>query len=149
MHILFAILAGTTIVTSRNVNAMLAKKIGAIESTFFNYFVGLLLSIVVFFFSKEAILPLFIPEGFSDVIMYLGGILGVVAIIISNFITPKISAFLMTLLIFISQLITGIVLDFFLYGEFSLPKVIGGFLVLIGLIYNLYLDKKDNTETAK
>ncbi|MBE5963016.1 MAG: DMT family transporter [Lachnospiraceae bacterium] len=149
MHILFAVLAGTTIVTSRNVNAMLAKKIGAYESTFFNYLVGILLSIVVFFFSREAFVPFFAPESFSDVIMYLGGILGVVAIVISNFITPNISAFLLTLLIFISQLVTGIVVDFFLYHEFSIPKVAGGLLVLIGLVYNLYLDKKDEPKSAK
>ena len=42
--IICAIASGMTIVLSRSINGYLAKKIGPYQSTFFNYFTGLLTS---------------------------------------------------------------------------------------------------------
>jgi uncharacterized membrane protein YdcZ (DUF606 family) len=77
--------------------------------------------------------------------VYLGGLVGVIVISLSNYITPKISAFYLTLLIFIGQLFTGTIIDFFLSHELSTGKIIGGILVLIGLTYNLLVDRPIKT----
>ena len=73
--------------------------------------------------------------------VYLGGLVGVIVISLSNYITPKISAFYLTLLIFIGQLFAGTIIDFFLTNELSTGKIIGGVFVLIGLTYNLLVDR--------
>ncbi|MBL3200325.1 EamA-like transporter family protein, partial [Klebsiella pneumoniae] len=50
-----------------------------------------------------------------------------------------------TLLIFIGQLFAGTIIDFFLTNELSIGKVIGGIFVLIGLTYNLLIDRPIKT----
>ena len=84
----------------------------------------------------------------TPIIAYLGGLIGVISITLSNYVAPKISAFYMALLIFIGQLFTGIIIDYFTLGQLSLGKVIGGIIVCIGLAYNLNLDKKDAEAVA-
>ena len=76
--------------------------------------------------------------------VYLGGLVGVIVISLSNYITPKISAFYLTLLIFIGQLFAGTIIDL-LTNELSIGKVIGGIFVLIGLSYNLLVDRPIKT----
>lgn len=73
---------------------------------------------------------------------FLGGLLGVIVVSISNLVTPKISSFYLTLIIFVGQLFTGIIFDYFSQGLISIGKIIGGLLVILGLSYNLIVDKK-------
>ena len=46
--VICATCAGMTIVLSRSVNGYLSQKVGAYQSTFFNYFTGLFMSLVFF-----------------------------------------------------------------------------------------------------
>lgn len=58
--------------------------------------------------------------------------------------------FYLTLLLFVGQLFGGMLLDYLVSGDFSLQKVVGGLLVLVGLSYNLWVDsrsKKEETST--
>lgn len=136
MYIILAVLSGVTIVLSRMTNAKLGKELSVYQSTFFNYVVGFIGSVLAMLLFRAAFL--FEPhiEGVRFYAMFLGGVLGVIMIIISNIITPKISAFSLTIIIFVSQLFSGVLLDYFLYEQFSAGKVIGGTLVLLGLIFN-------------
>jgi transporter family-2 protein len=139
--IVVAIAAGASIVIARNINSILAEQKGLLASTFFNYLTGFSLSMVFLLFSSESIKQTYSLLGTVPIWAYLGGLLGVAVVAISNLVTPKISAFYMSLIIFTGQLFTGIILDYFALGLLSIGKVIGGLLVVAGLIYNLYLDK--------
>lgn len=46
ISIIFSILSGVTIVLSRSVNALLSKKMGAYQGTFYNYFTGFMTSLI-------------------------------------------------------------------------------------------------------
>lgn len=140
--ILVSVMAGVSIVLARTINANLAKTIGLFSGTFFNFVTGLFTSLIFIFFSKESLNMSNIDFSSIPIWAYLGGLVGVIVIVLSNHITPKISAFYLTLLIFIGQLFVGIILDYFTLGELSIGKVLGGILVLLGLTYNLLLDKK-------
>lgn len=145
IYIIISVLAGVTIVIGRTINSNLAERIGIFQGTFFNYVVGLLFSIIFLIFSKETF-----PSSFSNFqsipfLAYLGGLLGVITIVISNYMTPRISSFYLTLFIFIGQLFTGIIIDYITIGTVPMGKIIGGILVLIGLTYNLIVDKNDIT----
>lgn len=145
IYIIISILAGVTIVIGRTINSNLAERIGIFQGTFFNYVVGLLFSVIFLIFSKETF-----PSSFSNFqsipfLAYLGGLLGVITIVVSNYMTPRISSFYLTLFIFIGQLFTGIIIDYITLGRISMGKIIGGTLVLIGLTYNLIVDKNDTT----
>ncbi|MGE7630762.1 DMT family transporter [Bacillus paramycoides] len=145
LYICIAILVGVSIVVARIINANLATKIGILEGTFFNYITGLFFSVLFLIFSTDS---LYISSHTLQSIpfaVYLGGLVGVIVIVLSNYITPKISAFYLTLLIFIGQLFMGTVIDFLLSNELSIGKIVGGILVLLGLTYNLLVDRPIKT----
>ena len=138
--IIVAIVAGACIVIARNINAILAEKSGLLASAFFNYATGFSLSVLFLIMSSDSLKLSY--SGTVPLYAYLGGLLGVAVVAISNIVTCKISAFYMSLIIFVGQLFTGIIIDYFVLGILSLGKVIGGLLVVVGLIYNLYIDRK-------
>lgn len=140
--IVVAIAAGACIIIARNINSILAEKEGLMTSTFFNYATGFSLSAVFLLISSESIKQSYNLLGIVPPWAYLGGLLGVVVVAISNIVTSKISAFYMSLIIFVGQLFTGIIIDYFALGLISIGKVLGGLLVVAGLIYNLYVDRK-------
>ena len=115
--IFFALLAGVSIVLSRSVNALLAEKIGALSSSFFNYASGLLASL--------AFLLLFAPH-----------------IILLNRIVTRIPPLQLTLIVFVAQLASGMLLDYFLLDLFSMRKLIGCSIVVIGLLIHTYAQGK-------
>lgn len=142
LYIFISIVAGVSIVIARIINCNLAKKIGNFQGTFLNYVFGLLFSFIFLLFSSENANIFSIKFITVPLWAYLGGLAGVVVIVMSTYITPKISSFYLTLLIFIGQLFIGIIIDYFALNQLSIGKVIGGVLVLTGLTYNLLLDKK-------
>ncbi len=66
-------------------------------------------------------------------------------VLLSNVTVRRISAFYMTLLLFVGQVFTGIVVDMALTGVFSPQNLIGGALVAAGMAVNLRLEPQDGT----
>ena len=142
LYIFISIVAGISIVVARIINCNLAKEIGNFQGTFLNYVFGLLFSFIFLLLSGESTNIFNTKWNMVPLWAYLGGLSGVVVIVMSSYITPKISSFYLTLLIFIGQLFIGIIIDYFALNKLSIGKVIGGIIVLTGLTYNLLLDKK-------
>ena len=140
LYILLAILSGVSIVLGRTLNFNLANKIGVFQGTFFNYVVGLIFSIIFLTISNERLFSVHSKLTLLPWWAYLGGLLGVAVVVLSTYLTPRISSFYLTISIFLGQLFAGAILDYFILGEFSFGKIIGGLLVLSGLIYNLFID---------
>ena len=132
--VMLAVLNGISNVANRMVNSQLGLQIGLLQSTFFNYLTGLCTSILVLLIVQEASVPLLIPERLSQLFIYCGGLLGVITVNISSYVTSRLSAFLMTMLVFISQLAGGVLLDWVTRGDISVGKIAGGILVLLGLV---------------
>lgn len=146
LYILAAIAAGVSIVVARIINSNLANKIGIFEGTFLNYVIGLLFSIIFLFFSSETFNLSSKILGTIPFWTFLGGLVGVIVVAASNLVTPKISAFYLTLIIFVGQLFTGMIIDYWNLTLISKGKIIGGLLVVAGLSYNLIIDKKQLNE---
>lgn len=144
IYILFAILCGVTNVLSRSVNFVLSEKIGMYQSTLFNYIFGLLGSFLLLLISGETI-NLFTKTSYNaPLFVYAGGLLGVIVVTMLSFLSSKVSSFYLTLLLFIGQLFTGIIIDALYTGKVSYYQIIGGALVVLGLGYNLYIDRVSN-----
>ncbi|MDO5516776.1 MAG: DMT family transporter [Clostridium sp.] len=143
-YILISILTGVIIVVSRIFNTKLSHEIGLIESSYYNYFTAAITSVIMFFFIGEA----FSLTSFNGIpaYAYLGGFMGVLIVILNSVVTPKLPAFNVTLLIFIAQLFTGIAIDWIISGAVPINKISGGLLVVLGLSYNLYVDRCDEKE---
>ncbi|MEN6470161.1 MAG: DMT family transporter, partial [Clostridiaceae bacterium] len=112
----------------------------------YNYVTGLIFSLLLLAVSGEAVPAFFLPEGLRRYAMYAGGLVGVIVVSVSNIITPRMSAFLLTLLIFVSQLVSGVAIDALGGAPVSAGKLLGGVLVLLGVLYNQSLGrtKKDS-----
>lgn len=144
LYILISIIAGAIVVISRILNTKLAEKVGLIESSFFNYFTGLLSSLILFIIVQDNIKI----NQFNNIPIwaYLGGVLGVAVVILSSVVTPKMSSFYITLIIFVGQLFTGVLIDYITSKTIPFSKIIGGLLVVGGLAYNLHVDYLDSKE---
>lgn len=141
--LLCALLGGVTIVLSRSVNGYLSLHSDAYQSTFFNYFTGFITSFVLMlligvpYFSNADII-----QSFHHPLMFIGGVIGVFNVLILNIIVSKVSPIKLTLITFISQLMSGILLDYCFYGLFTLNKLIGCLIVMVGLIIYQFADQK-------
>lgn len=82
----------------------------------------------------------------GNLFLLLGGVIGVLNIILLNRIVPRIPPVQLTLLVFIAQLLSGILLDSFLLNLFSLQKLAGCFLVVIGMLLYTHVSHPRNTK---
>lgn len=141
-YIILAFLTGSAVILSLVINSKLAEKIGIFQGSLVNYTVGLLFSTLVLIFNYKHInmaIELFIDIPFW---VYLGGFIGVIVLSINNIVIPKIPTIYSTLLLFIGQLSMGMLIDFVIGNTISMGKIAGGLLILSGMLYNFYVDKK-------
>ena len=141
--VIVSFIAGLNIIVSRTIGAKLGELTNVRISTFYNYLIGLVVAIpVLLFFGRNE--QLF--TGFTfypSIYLYLGGAFGVIVILVSNILVVKISAFYLTLLIFMGQVFAGVLIDVFISGAFDPRNLIGGILVAFGLGVNLLIDRKN------
>lgn len=139
--IIVSFVTGLTIVVSRTTNAVIAKKSGALSSSMLNYLLGFVVSFMVLIFAGS--LPHLGQVCLSPrIFIYLGGMLGAIAVILSNLTVAKISSFYMTLFLFVGQTSTGIILDFMITKKLDIHILMGAIFVSLGLCFNLYLDNR-------
>lgn len=146
IYIMLAFITGAMVILSMVINSGLGKKIGVLQGTLVNYVVGLIGTTVVLFI-KESGINISIDKLYGiPAWAYLGGVIGVCVVSISNIIVPKIPAIYSTLLIFIGQIVTGIFIDYLSVNAVSKGKILGSILILSGLLYNFYVDKQELVE---
>lgn len=146
LPVLFSLFMGITIVCSRSVNAELAEKSSVWVSTWYNYVVGLIVCTIVWVFAVCSGTSTFTVTFDAPWWVYTGGLIGIVSVTLQNIVTKKMPAFILTLFMFVGQLFTGIVIDFFTGDTFSISYILGGFLTALGLCFNLWLDQKAANE---
>lgn len=147
--IFLAIISGVFVILSMITNANLAKRVGVFQSTLVNYITGLAgISILMIVFGDMSLLKM---ETLSAIPAwaYGGGFVGALIVASSNVVIPKIPAVYATLLFFIGQIIAGLTIDYFQFGLVDRMQFIGGGLVLIGMAYNIYIDKEDEKKIAR
>lgn len=138
--VFFSLAGGVTVVLSRTVNARLSKHTGEMQSSFFNHVVGLFVSIAAALIVSEPLQT--VPFTIQTSWMYCGGILGVTIVLLYNITVPKVPAFRLTLLSFVGQVFTGIVIDILLNVTYSKASFTGALLVTGGIVLNMLLDQK-------
>jgi transporter family-2 protein len=142
MALILSLLSGVTVVLSRTVSAKLASYTNVITSTFYNYLVGLAVSLAAFFLlggNENA--SIYLPK-LSNAYIYFGGVLGVYVVLLSNIVVEKISSYYLTLLLFMGQVFSGVLIDSLISGGFSTQNLVGGLFAATGLYTNLLLDRK-------
>lgn len=148
LAITLAFMVGCILVITRALNGKLSKIVGPLKGSFINHYAGLFTATIVFLIlgRNESIINLgFLPT--VNPIYLIGGGLGVIIVLISNIVIVKESSFYVSLLMFIGQIGTSIIVDTIRFGTLNYYLVFGTVFILIGLIQNLLLDRK--TSLAK
>lgn len=146
--ILLAMLGGILTTLSMIINSSLGKKIGILQSTCINYIVGLICSTLVLIFLGSSMKISIESLSNMPFYIFLGGVIGVSVVYFSNIIIPKIPVVYSTLLLFVGQVVTGIIVDFFIMSEISWSKFIGAIIIIIGILYNSKIDEKEANKTT-
>lgn len=144
--ILCAFLVGVPVVLSRTLTGEFSKYATQLQATFYNY-VGAVITSIIFALFLSHSEPIF-TSGLkinANPFIYLGGLLGVGVVFLCSVAVVKISSFDLTIIQFIGQSFTGIILDIMLSGHTSSVNLIGSLLVTIGLIVNVTIDKKKSS----
>lgn len=144
IYIIVALIAGAITIVSNTINASLGKAVGTFVGVFFNYISGLLLVVLLLITTT----PTLVVSGHIPFYAYLGGVVGVSVVALSNFVIPKIPIAYVTILIFVGQIFTGFIIDFFVYESLSPFKILGGVVVAIGVYYSTR-QKKENVENTE
>ena len=140
LPIIFSSLSGASIVISRSINAEIAEKSSVWASTWYNYFVGLMSCSVIWVGAVLAHKSTFAISVEMNPWIYTGGLISVIAVSAMNVVTKKMPAFILTLIMFVGQLFTGMIIDKIQGVEISMTYVAGGVLTVFGLALNLYMD---------
>ncbi|WP_082761247.1 DMT family transporter [Clostridium sp. ATCC 25772] len=141
MYIL-AIIGGVLTTLSMVINSSLGKRIGVLQSTLINYIVGLLCSMIVLLIVGSNVELSTVEFNNIPIFVFCGGIIGVVIVYTSNIIIPKIPVVYSMLLLFIGQILAGIIIDFLINKEIEINKILGAMVVTIGILYNSKVDNK-------
>ncbi len=141
LAIVLGFLSGYTIVIARTINASLANTAGVGHSTLMNYVTGLAGSFLIFAVSGFSMNASF-PVAGLPITTYLGGAVGALGIFLCNVATPRLSALQMSVITFVGEIFSGVIIDAFA-GRFSLGTVLGGIAVAIGMLLNMRADAKE------
>lgn len=141
MYIVLGLLIGFSVVIGTILNGKLAEKIGIINDVIINYCVAVISSLILIIIIGEDI-PQFEHLASLPFYYYIGGVFGLAVILSYNIIVPKVPAVYIVLISFIGQILTSSLIDYFYLDILSKGKIIGGILILVGLLYNNYVDKK-------
>lgn len=132
---------GVTLVLSRQLNGRLAVQSGTGFSTYFNYLSGFVCAFAVFALLRFPMTAAF-PQTSVPLWAYCGGIVGCLGIVLCNLSSPKLSALNMSLIVFVSETLSGIVVDV-LMGKISVPILVGCAIVSVGMVVNLLAEKQE------
>ena len=142
LAVILAFLAGVIVIIARTLNAKLAELTTIGISAFFNFLISLFVAVVALFLFGRNEVFLFQMVISTEFYIYFGGFVGIGIILITNIIVRKIPGFYLSLLLFIGQVFTGILLDALIDRTFTPNILLGGSLVAAGLCIDLLLVKK-------
>lgn len=140
VYALLALISGGTVATSILLNARLGAVKGLYKGVFVNYMMGVLVSMPLALIINGLNVPV-VDFNWPLMIALSGGAIGYVVVLLNSHITPKIGILFVTILLFVGQLGTGIVIDGIRDGYVPVAKITGGLLIISGLVYLLRLEK--------
>ena len=140
IYSLLALLSGGTVATSILLNARLGAIKGLKKGVFVNYLMGLVVSLPIALLINGTTLP-DIEINWMFILALTGGAIGFLAVMMNSYITPRIGILYVTILLFIGQLGTGVIIDRIRDGSIQIGKIMGGLLIVTGLVYLLRLEK--------
>ncbi len=139
--VIVSLISGATVVLSRTVNFRLAEAIGALRGSLVNHLAGLPITLVLaigsIFFAKG----ITVPENAAQPWIYVGGAFGVVVVVLFNLTVPRIASFQLTLLSFVGQIFTGVLIDVITGCGYSDASFLGGIVIAAGVAIGIMVER--------
>lgn len=130
-----AFVNGCAAVISKMINFRCTKILGTYNGSLVNYVVASVISFVLLLISSRFHIDFY---SFSQAPwwMYLGGVFGIIAFLISMITLSHLKVMESTILLLVGQLTAGILFDALVFHNISLQKVFGILLVAAGIIWD-------------
>ena len=141
IYLLLSFMIGTLIVVNMILNAGISQRIGMLNGLLVHY-LGAAATSVLLCFAMQSSVPAFSTIRNIPLIYFIGGVIGVVTTYLFNIIIPNVNAFYVVLLRFIGQLSASAMIDYFYLHLFSMGKIAGALLFLLGLFINANVDRR-------
>lgn len=139
--ILIGIAVGASFVIIRSLNLNLSSEIGIYGSNLVNHITGTIASILIVLVAIQSMNNIKINLLNIPWYAYLGGIIGALFVIISNYTFSKTSVISSTILILSGQFLSSILIDIMIFNrEISLKNIMGALVI----IFSVFLYNCDN-----
>lgn len=134
MAFLFGFLGGLALLLSKAMNNAAATRIGLLQGTLLNYVTGTLVAGLLAM-ALGGFHPL---TTYMEIPWYffLAGLMGLLAMLISNATLHRLPVIHTTALILVTQMSVALALDYWLFGIGSWLKVAGAAVVIAGLLWD-------------
>lgn len=141
LAMILAFCGGLMIVTSKSLNNAAAKSLGLLPGSLINFITGSIVafSLALVFSNKLSGL---MNMGNVPWYFFLAGVFGLTAMLVSNFTLHRLPVLHSTTLIVAAQMLTALVIDFILFGVFSLIKSLAALIVVVALIWDQKIIKE-------
>jgi len=142
IYYILALFMGVIVVITPVLNGQLTLRTSTYKTAHLSFIVGGLSATAIFLIFGNSI----IGTGFlsnTQPLYYSSIFFGVFLILLMNYYSSRIPAFLIVIIPFVGQTITGVLVDYYLIDKFSLTKLIGAGVILVGLYINAQIEKRD------
>lgn len=139
---LTAIANGFLNTINRMTNVKAKQCLGTTNGTLINYIEATIIAFALIYLTGNGAELNWTHVKEVPLVFYLGAICGLIAMILIVVGTPKTGAMLSSVLMLVGQLSTSIVLDYIFFGEFSIIRVAGIFLIILGIAWRDMLKEK-------
>ncbi len=146
LSMVLSTLVGVALVMQRVANSNLSERTSLEVAVSYTYFTALVGCIAIFLMAGQGepiVVQGIIP---TDVWLYLGGAVGVVTVYLSTICVSKVAGYSLSLLMFIGQVFAGVVIDSLLLGELSTINIVGGVVVTIGMVVDIFIVSKSKAK---
>lgn len=135
-----ALFMGVIVVITPVLNGQLTLKTSNYKTAHLSFMVGAATAVLIFLIFGNSILGTnFLSK--TQPIYYASVVFGVFLIMLMNWYSSRIPAFLIVIVPFVGQTVTGVFVDYYLIDKFSLSKLIGAGVILLGLYVNAQIEK--------
>ncbi len=140
-YLISAFLTGILVLVTMIFNSQIAICRGIFYATRTNFLTGLATVALICIVTGYEFEPLSTSlDGVHPIHWFGGGVTGVMVVAGIGYVVPKIPTLYSTILIFLGQILTSLVIDYFLTNFFSLQILIGSTIVFLGFVMNLWVD---------
>ncbi|MHC1683313.1 MAG: DMT family transporter [Clostridiaceae bacterium] len=149
--LILSFVSGCIGVFSKMINFKLSEKLGFLNGSLVNFVVASIVSIIAIIISRSYNLISFETLNKIPFWIFWGGIFGLIAFLLTIYTLPTIPVVYSTIIILAAQLGSGFIIDVLIKGDFSVFKLLGLILVIIGIALDKFLmiywkNNAENTE---